>query len=137
MKFSVFNGIPYGPTGQRVDVWPVPNELFDPERGMKAVSQCREEAEMEDELGFDWISVWDHLYGATGKPDDATCLESVTMHTRVPAGSERRPSSAAMYSIRLFVVCASPPLSSFSRVPKARIAPHPPTPGFPEQAPSV
>ena len=24
-----------------------------------------------EDLGFDWISIWDHFYGATGKPDDA------------------------------------------------------------------
>ena len=41
--------------------------------------------------------------------------ESVTMHARVPAGSERSPSSAAVYSIRLLVVCASPPESSTGR----------------------
>ena len=23
-----------------------------------------------EDLGFDWISVWDHFYGATGRPDD-------------------------------------------------------------------
>ena len=28
-------------------------------------------------LGFDWISIWDHFYGATGQPDDAACLEAV------------------------------------------------------------
>ena len=26
-----------------------------------------------EDLGFGWISVWDHFYGATGKPDDAAC----------------------------------------------------------------
>ena len=31
-------------------------------------------------LGFGWISVWDHFYAATMKPDDAACLESVAMH---------------------------------------------------------
>ena len=29
-----------------------------------------------EELGFDWISIWDHFYGATGKPDDAACYEA-------------------------------------------------------------
>ena len=47
-------------------------------------------------LGFDWISIWDHLYGATGKADDTNCLEAVTMHaalaietSRVQCGSLR------------------------------------------------
>ena len=28
-------------------------------------------------LGYGWISIWDHFYGATGEPDDAECLEAV------------------------------------------------------------
>src|ERR1700731_3013635 len=39
--------------------------------------------------------------------------------------------------MRLLVVWGSPPLSSLTRSPKARIAPQPPGPGLPEQAPSV
>ena len=57
--------------------------------------------------------------------------ESVTMHTRLPAGSERRPSSAAVYSIRLFVVCGAPPdSSSCSPSGHATIAAQPPGPGI-------
>src|SRR5215510_5624671 len=44
---------------------------------------------------------------------------------------------AARSSMRLLVVWGSPPLSSFWRSPKARMAPQPPGPGLPEQAPSV
>ncbi len=44
---------------------------------------------------------------------------------------------AAINSMRLLVVWASPPFNSFSTSPKRRIAPQPPGPGFPEQAPSV
>src|SRR5437879_10465798 len=39
--------------------------------------------------------------------------------------------------MRLLVVCGSPPFSSFLCWSKARIAPQPPGPGLPEQAPSV
>src|SRR4051812_33116179 len=64
--------------------------------------------------------------------------ESVTMHARLPAGSERRPSSAAVYSIRLLVVCGAPPESSTgSPPPPTTIAAQPPGPGLPRQAPSV
>ncbi len=64
--------------------------------------------------------------------------ESVTMQARVPGGSERRPSSAAVYSIRLFVVCASlPERSSVTPSGQTTIAAQPPGPGLPEQAPSV
>ena len=44
---------------------------------------------------------------------------------------------AAISSMRLLVVWASPPFSSFSLSPNFRIAPQPPGPGLPEQAPSV
>ena len=40
-------------------------------------------------------------------------------------------------SIRLLVVWASPPESSLRNSPYCRMAPHPPGPGLPEQAPSV
>ena len=44
---------------------------------------------------------------------------------------------AAINSMRLLVVCASPPLISFCVPPHSRMAPQPPGPGLPEQAPSV
>ena len=44
---------------------------------------------------------------------------------------------AAINSMRLLVVCGSPPFNSFSTSPNCRIAPQPPGPGLPEQAPSV
>src|ERR1043166_2258321 len=44
---------------------------------------------------------------------------------------------AAMISMRLLVVANSPPEISFSRRPERRMAPQPPGPGFPEQAPSL
>src|ERR1051326_1740714 len=44
---------------------------------------------------------------------------------------------AAIISMRLLVVANSPPEISFSRRPERRMAPQPPGPGFPEQAPSV
>src|ERR1700733_14047907 len=47
------------------------------------------------------------------------------------------PSITAVISMRLLVVAASPPDNSFSCAPMRRIAPQPPGPGFPEQAPSV
>src|SRR5665213_4241536 len=39
--------------------------------------------------------------------------------------------------MRLLVVAGSPPLNSFSTAPWRRIAPQPPGPGLPRQAPSV
>ena len=50
-------------------------------------------------LGFDWISIWDHFYGATGSADDAACLEAVAMHTALACETERVQCGALVYSI--------------------------------------
>ena len=48
-----------------------------------------------------------------------------------------RPMITDISSMRLLVVSGSPPDSSRSWSSQRRIAPQPPGPGFPEQAPSV
>jgi F420-dependent oxidoreductase-like protein len=50
-------------------------------------------------LGFDWISVWDHFYGATGQPDDAACLEAVAMHAALACETSRVRCGSLVYSI--------------------------------------
>ena len=45
--------------------------------------------EIED-LGFGWISVWDHFYGATGKPDDRAGDISGFVPEPVNAGYENK-----------------------------------------------
>jgi F420-dependent oxidoreductase-like protein len=52
-----------------------------------------------EELGFDWISVWDHFYGATGQPDDAACLEAVAMHAALACETSRVRCGSLVYSI--------------------------------------
>lgn len=52
-----------------------------------------------DELGFDWISIWDHFYGATGKPDDAACYEAVAMHAALAAETSRVRVGSLVYSV--------------------------------------
>ena len=52
-----------------------------------------------EELGFDWISIWDHLYGATGNVDDTNCLEAVTMHTALAIETSRVQCGALVYSV--------------------------------------
>jgi F420-dependent oxidoreductase-like protein len=52
-----------------------------------------------EELGFDWISIWDHLYGATGSADDADCLEAVTMHTALAIETSRVQCGSLVYSV--------------------------------------
>ncbi len=56
MKFSVFNGMPYGRTRMPGNKWPVPNQYFEPDQARRAVASCLEEVAMEDELGFDWMA---------------------------------------------------------------------------------
>jgi alkanesulfonate monooxygenase SsuD/methylene tetrahydromethanopterin reductase-like flavin-dependent oxidoreductase (luciferase family) len=62
MKFSAFNGMPYGRTRSPTQGWPVPNESFDPDQAIKAASQTMDDIAMEDELGFDWIACAEHHY---------------------------------------------------------------------------
>lgn len=52
-----------------------------------------------ESLGFDWISVWDHFYAGTGRPDDAECLEAVAMHAALACSTERVRCGALVYSI--------------------------------------
>src|SRR3954447_23423638 len=60
-------------------------------------------------------------------------VESVTMQIWLEAGSQRSPSSAAVYSMRLLVVCGSPPASSTGcgRAGATTIAAPPPGPRVP------
>jgi F420-dependent oxidoreductase-like protein len=52
-----------------------------------------------ESLGFGWISIWDHFYGATGRPDDAACLEAVSMHAALACSTSRVRCGALVYSI--------------------------------------
>jgi len=52
-----------------------------------------------EDLGFGWISIWDHFYGATGQPDDSDCLEAVAMHAALACSTERVRCGALVYSI--------------------------------------
>jgi F420-dependent oxidoreductase-like protein len=52
-----------------------------------------------EDLGFGWISVWDHFYGATGKPDDAACLEAVAVHAALACSTSRATVGSLVYSV--------------------------------------
>jgi F420-dependent oxidoreductase-like protein len=52
-----------------------------------------------EDLGFGWISIWDHFYGATGKPDDAVCLEAVAMHAALACTTSKVRCGSLVYSI--------------------------------------
>jgi hypothetical protein len=59
------------------------------------------------------------------------------MTTSIGRVMAARPMITDISSMRLLVVSASPPESSRSWPFQIRIAPQPPGPGLPEQAPSV
>ena len=50
-------------------------------------------------LGFDWISIWDHFYGATGSPGDTDCLEAVAMHAALAMSTHRVECGSLVYCI--------------------------------------
>lgn len=51
-----------------------------------------------EELGFDWISIWDHFYAAdlTGQPN---CLEAVAAHTALAATTQRVRCGSLVYCV--------------------------------------
>ena len=51
------------------------------------VAELRSAWRKIEDLGYGWISIWDHFYGATGRPDDAECLEAVAMHAPIAVSS--------------------------------------------------
>lgn len=76
MKFSVFNGMPYGPVRVPDDRWPVPNQYFERDQALRAVANCLAEVEMEDELGFDWIACAEHHYSPFNLAPNVAVLAS-------------------------------------------------------------
>jgi len=50
-----------------------------------------------EELGFDWISIWDHFYAADAS-GDPHCLEAITAHTTLAATTERVTCGSLVYS---------------------------------------
>lgn len=51
-----------------------------------------------ERLGFDWISIWDHFYGASlvGDPD---CFEAIAMHAALACNTEHVRCGSLVYSI--------------------------------------
>ena len=50
-----------------------------------------------EDLGFDWISIWDHFYAADGT-GDAHCLEAVVSHAALAAATSRVRCGSLVYS---------------------------------------
>lgn len=52
-----------------------------------------------EDLGYGWISIWDHFYGATGLPDDAACFEAVALHAALACETTRVRVGSLVYSV--------------------------------------
>jgi F420-dependent oxidoreductase-like protein len=50
-----------------------------------------------EELGFDWISIWDHFYAADNS-GDPECLEAITCHTALACATTRVTCGSLVYS---------------------------------------
>src|SRR5579883_2025698 len=62
MKVSVFHTMRYGRAAGAPNTWPVPNAFCDPEQSAQAMANTLEDAQLADELGFDWIACAEHHY---------------------------------------------------------------------------
>lgn len=51
-----------------------------------------------EELGFGWISIWDHFYAADGT-GDPTCLEAVAAHAALACHTSRVRVGSLVYSV--------------------------------------
>jgi F420-dependent oxidoreductase-like protein len=51
-----------------------------------------------EDLGFGWISIWDHFYAAT-LSDDAECLEAVATHAALACDTSRVRCGSLVYSV--------------------------------------
>ena len=52
-------------------------------------------ARRSEDLGFDWVSVWDHFYSSS--PADGGSLEAVSMHTAIAAATHRVQCGVLVY----------------------------------------
>ncbi len=52
-----------------------------------------------EDLGFGWISIWDHFYAATFKADDAMCHEAVATHAALACDTSTVRCGSLVYSV--------------------------------------
>lgn len=52
-----------------------------------------------EDLGFDWISIWDHFYAGTGRPDDAECWEAIALHSALACSTSRVRCGSLVYCV--------------------------------------
>jgi len=62
-----------------------------------AMSELRALWRRIEDLGFGWISIWDHFYAATFKPEDAYCQEALAAHAALAADTSRVRCGSLVY----------------------------------------
>ena len=72
MKFSYFHLMPYTDLSDPGPDWPVPNRLYDPQKGVKLYEEYIDTLVYAEAVGFDWIGVNEHHmspYGLMSNPN--------------------------------------------------------------------
>ena len=83
MKASFFVSLPYGAVGEAVSSWPVPNRLFDPRQATRVVATRLDDAQLADELGFDWVGCAEHHYSPGSLASKVSVVAAaITQRTR-------------------------------------------------------
>ncbi|GAA1826522.1 LLM class F420-dependent oxidoreductase [Pseudonocardia ailaonensis] len=62
------------------------------------VAELQEAWRHAEDLGFDWVSIWDHLHPAV-RPPDAGSLDSVVCHTALALTTQRVRVGSLVYSV--------------------------------------
>ncbi|MCE0765976.1 LLM class flavin-dependent oxidoreductase [Pseudonocardia kujensis] len=62
------------------------------------VAELQEAWRRAEDLGFDWVSIWDHLHPAI-RPPDAGSLDSVVCHTALAFATQRVRVGSLVYSV--------------------------------------
>jgi alkanesulfonate monooxygenase SsuD/methylene tetrahydromethanopterin reductase-like flavin-dependent oxidoreductase (luciferase family) len=62
-----------------------------------AIGELRQVWESSEQLGFDWLSVWDHFYPAP-YPLDGDCFEAVACHAALAVATKRPRLGCLVYS---------------------------------------
>ena len=103
MKASIFQPVPYTPSEPVRLQWPMAGTDYDAEVGQRSFRQAIEQAVLAEEVGFDWVSVAEHHYGA---------LFSLTPNPTVFAGA----LSQQVARVKIALLGATLPLTNPVRV---------------------
>jgi alkanesulfonate monooxygenase SsuD/methylene tetrahydromethanopterin reductase-like flavin-dependent oxidoreductase (luciferase family) len=103
VKASIFQPVPYTPSEPVTLRWPMAGADYDAEVGQRSFRQAIEQVVLAEEVGFDWVSVAEHHYGA---------LFSLTPNPTVFAGA----LSQQLRRVKIALLGATLPLTNPVRV---------------------